>query len=238
MPPVNGIRCQTNAKPARTGTVAALFCAVASLAVAAAALQRLGAEYAAIRFGEMSPPQQIERLAAGPPPMPGSLRGTRLLLEGCDRALRGPLAAVQSAARRTAVGKNCGAIAGKVLATAPTLGLAHLIVAEVALAQQDHAVFEAALIRANRAAAQEGWLAQRRFDLAAPGCAALSPKARRVLQADARVLVTTHSGRLLLAQHYQRVAALRPLLAEVTQAAPVAAQRSFLGALRRYGAMP
>lgn len=213
---------------------------VVALAVALLAAAMLPREYRAAMLGQRGPAAQVEQLVAATPFEVAlhpafSLRGQRAQLEACDRALRGPFAALQTADRRARLAWRCADLAGAILARAPTLGLAHLVRAEAALVRADPAGFSQALTLAQRTAPAEGWLAQRRLDLALPVWADLSAKAQGAVGADAALLIAAPRYRGAMAQRWHAEPQIRPVLVSAAKTLPPGAQRAFLHAVKSVG---
>lgn len=216
-----------------------LMIVFAAFAVALASAAMLPREYRAAMLGQRGPAGQVEQVLTDPhtgPVHPArSLRGQRAQLEACDRALRGPFAALQTDDRRARLARRCADLAGAILARAPTLGLAHLVRAEAALARADPSGFSQAITLARRTAPAEGWLAARRLDLALPVWADLSEMARRAVGADAALLIAAPRYRGAMAQRWHTDPPIRRVLALAAGTLPPGAQRAFLHAVKGAG---
>lgn len=212
-----------------------LLVASGALASAVLCVALLRAEYPAALLGRAAAPARIETLIAADPRPALSLRGQRAQLEACDTALRGAFAALQSEDRRLVLADRCEALAKAVLARAPTLGLAHLIGAETALARQDLEGFAARLGRARAAAPAEGWQALRRSDLALSQLSGLAPAALSALRADLALLLPEPRYRQQIAARYVQQPEARPVIVAVAEALPDSVQRAFLADLRAAG---
>lgn len=198
-----------------------------ALAAGAASAVLLPAEYAALRLSRAPLPERIALLAGAEIARPASLRGQSLLLMACDEALRGPHAALQPAAARTRIAGHCLGLADGILARAPTLSLAHLVRAG-ALHATAAPGFAEALHLSQATGPAEGWIAQRRFDLAARGHAALDAPARAAFAQDAALLIAGGAGRELVAARYLRHPEIREAVTAAAETLPAALQRGFL----------
>jgi hypothetical protein len=182
------------------------------LALSASALFMLRAEVSV--FTSVSPTR----------PHPHSLKAFHARLMVCDRAMSLPLARLQPERQQMIEARRCGDLAKDVLADVPTHGFAHLIAARAAgvfrddVAQLDHLRLSVAF------APFEGWIAERRFVLAANSAGF----GEATLRADAATLLTTQSGAEMLSRYFFRRPGLREMITSTVDRAGQGEQQRFL----------
>ncbi len=191
------------------------------LALTASAVFMLRAEAGA--FAGVGAKGVIDEL----PARPFSLRAYHAVLMRCDRAMAVPLSRLQPENRQLTTARACGGFAEAAIAAVPTHGFAHLIAARAAGVANDGAAQSKHLARSIEFAPFEGWLAERRFVLAAN----TAGFGQQVLTPDAAVLLTTQSGAEMLSRYFFRRPGLRELITSALSQATQSDQQRFLNLL-------
>lgn len=195
---------------------------VLMLALAAGAM--LPRELAAERFLRLSPAEQFIRLAGQATPRPLSLRAADGVLLACADALRGLHLQMAPASVGVKVAATC-----LHLARGADRGLPLLVAAQAHAVLGQPEAAARALAASQSAAPREGWLALRRFDLAAGGGVS---GAEDVLRHDSAVILPLRSALPVVAAHYAAVDALRPVIRASVETLAAPDQDAFLVALR------
>ncbi len=216
----------------RAGVAANLVVALIALAVVPVAALLLRAEYRVDRWSRLDPGAQYLGLLADAAPQAYSPQAARTVLLACDRALRGSTGAMQPRSSRAQVAQVCLTHAGTALRGVPTSGLAHLVEAEALIALGDGAGFNAGLVRSQANSAQEGWLAQRRLDLASSQAGDLDAAGLGALARDIETLMETLEGAGQVARAYDRAPAIRAIATTALNRLPGPEQARFLRDLK------
>ncbi len=216
----------------RAGVAANLVVALIALAVVPIAALLLRDEIRVEHWSRLDPGAQYLGLLADAAPQARSPQGALTLLLACDRALRGSTGAMQPRSNRARVAQVCLTHAGTALRGLPSSGLAHLIRAEALIALGDGAGFNAGLALSQTNSAQEGWLAQRRLDLASSHGADLDAAGQGVIARDIETLMATLDGAVQVARAFDRAPAIRALATTALSRLPDPDQARFLHDLK------
>lgn len=191
-------------------------------------------EFETFGFSQQGIEVQIPTLGRATERLAGSLRARRIILDTCDRGLRGPYGAFQPSDVLGGLARSCAEAAATVLRSSPTDSVAYLVAAEASLRQQDQPGFVGALTLAQRTAPSEGWLAERRLDLigSRPGAGLDDPALRAIAEADLRMLFQSDAHLAFLARLRTTRPALRALVVAIAETLPNDRQRRFLQAVR------
>lgn len=175
-------------------------------------------------------------LADVPPDLPSAFRSRRNIIDACDQALRGPYGAMQPAELRHRLSTSCGRLAALVLDRSPSDGLAWLVHAESALARDDTDDFIRTVARSQLSAPSEGWIAERRIDLAAQAYERAPRDIEILLRQDIGMLFASSVANLpFLARQFAQRPALRPMLTDSAEVQPADIQTRFLKLVRQIG---
>jgi len=213
----------------RTGKI---FGIVACLALTGVSSVFFAEEYQAFRLSRETDRGQYEHLALGETTIAGSVRGRYAVLRACDEGQRSLFAEVQSTPSRRMVAAECLSLARQALAQAPTLSLAHYVVARSHLHLGDFDAFNRALGLSQRMGATEGWIAQRRFDLAVGANEHLDESGRRTLGRDTGLLLRSIDGVDLVADRYVQFETAREAILREAENLSAGDQRRFLSRVR------
>ena len=208
-----------------------LFGTVACLALTGVSLAFFIEEYGAYRLSRESDRGQYERLATGEVSLAPSMRARIAVLRACDEGQRGLFGQVQSTPSRRAVAEECLALAERAIEQAPTFSLAHYVVARSRLRLGQTEAFNRALALSRRTGPAEGWIAQRRFQLAVSGNSQLDGIGHATLAADAALLLRSPSGVDLVAHGFASTEAIRETILVEAETLPERDQRRFLSRL-------
>jgi|GEM_PF-6535016 len=212
------------------------FCAAIGMALLSVASYRMMApEYFAVLQDKQPLPTQIVTLSSTPIRPPLTVRAQRVSLEDCALVLRDPLGAFQPETVRQGLVSNCATLAQTLAAGAPTSSRAHLVLAAVAMERQDRPRLSREYLLSQVTGAEEGAVGQARIMIAAPAFDALDARAKAAFNADIRMLISTHSGRALVADQYRINPALRDVIISAAETAEPSDQRAFLAAIKRAG---
>lgn len=207
--------------------LAALMLIVAT--ASAFAFQR---EYSASLTMRDTPARVLEKLAVAPPPLPGSWRGIRTLTLGCFDTLHGIGLRLQPETVRDSVHAHCADAARGVLEDAPTVAMAHLVLASSAIYFDDAAGFSDGLVHAQAGAPNEGWQAARRHGLAALHFDTLDTGARDAWTSDTALLLGENWGRRIVANTFVLYEPLRPQIEALVAQLPNEDQGHFIRLVR------
>ena len=172
-------------------------------------------------------------VATGPRgPLSPSHWANELSLRTCDAALIKPYASVYSAAYYEQAATNCFAAAQFTLRNAPTSSFAHYVAAAAAQRQNETALFREHLTLSQRFGAAEGWLSERRLQLAVR---AGMPWQDALVASELPVLLATQAGAEMLARFYATVPDARPAIRSAAANAPKPQQQRLLNRITRAG---
>lgn len=189
-------------------------------------------EYEAFRLSRETDRGQYEHLALGLVSIAGSVRGRYAVLRACDEGQRSLFGQVQSTPSRQDVAEACLSLARQALAQTPTLSLAHFVVARSHLQLGDVDAFNRALALSQRTGSAEGWIAQRRFDLAIGANERLDALGRAALAQDTALLLRSTDGVDLVADRYVRSETAREAILGEAEKLAAGDQRRFLVRVR------
>ncbi|WP_372841072.1 hypothetical protein, partial [Phaeovulum sp.] len=130
---------------------------------------------------------------------------------------------------------SCETLAAAIVATAPTSSRAHLVLAAVALERQDWPGVSREYLLSQSTGAQEGAVGQARFVIAAAAYGALDTRAKAAFSADIGMLISTETGRALVADQYRITPALREVITAAAETGAPGDLRAFVAAIRRAG---
>lgn len=205
--------------------VATLSAVVVGLAMAA-----LPGEYDAARWSGKSSITQTAQLLAGDAPSPMTWYGQSAILRSCDDILRIDMT-LQTRVAQERIRSNCVSAAKATLAKTATASLAYLVMARAEAAGAGD--INESLIRAQTYGAGVGWLAQRRYSLAAPAYQTLDNPTKSGVQSDTRLLLSTRAGVPFVANQFFAHPELRPMITDIAENLPDQTRRRFLAALRQ-----
>lgn len=190
-------------------------------------------EFSAHLFSSQSPSRAFELISLGDAvPVPPSVRGRRGVMIGCLDALSPSVTQFQSSDDIGRVAERCEGLAGRVLATSPTLSAAHLVQMEARFAQGDLQGAVTSLQHSGQTARRALWISLRRVQMVRLLPEALRLSVEQTLRADVALMFESIEGRQVLAQFYGQDSALRPLILGVAETRPNDEQDSFLSLTR------
>ncbi|MFV2003428.1 MAG: hypothetical protein ACC619_10665 [Paracoccaceae bacterium] len=164
---------------------------------------------------------------------PLSLSGYQDALLGCDAAMSGPVAVLQTRTTRQNTARTCAALADRALRQMPTHGTASLVAARAALQRGERGAAATYLARSAQYAGFEGWLAERRFAIVMNQPPGDDFAVSATLQSDIATLLTTQSGAGLVALYFVRRPAGRATITAVASRANIADQTRLTNILSR-----
>ncbi|WP_417257902.1 hypothetical protein [Celeribacter sp.] len=162
---------------------------------------------------------------------PWAIRTQTAVLEMCNEALIAPISSVVPTEDYAEIATRCRVIAQQISEKAPAWGLARFSEARAAAALGDTKSAQNALILSARAAANEGWIAQKRVLLALD--LPTSPATGVILTHDLTLLVSTPTTRAWLAQVYTLRPAAQERIISVVETTSNATQNDFVAQVRR-----
>ena len=190
------------------------------------------AEYSAFWLSRQSHDEQFERLSFGRVQVGQSEQSQIALMRTCDDSQMSPFGRVQSIRSRRSLAQNCLSLAQDLLSEAPTLSLAHYVVALSQRQLGDWNAFNTALGLSQRTGSAEGWIAQRRFHLAASARDHLDRIGNAAIEQDAALLMTSPVGIDIVVNEFVHNEAVREVLLDAAEMLPGHYQRRFLSRLR------
>lgn len=190
-------------------------------------------EYSSSLAMRDTPNRVMEKLVAAPPPVPGSWRGIRTLTLGCFDTQHGLGLRLQPEASKVSVNAHCAESARDIVADAPSVAMAHLVLASSALFFEDTAAFNAGFARAQISAPNEGWQAARRHGLGALYYETLDAGSRQAWTADTALLLGERWSREIVANTFIAYEPLRPQIEGLVAQLSNDDQRHFITLVRR-----
>jgi hypothetical protein len=164
---------------------------------------------------------------------PNSMEGIYYSLETCDGALSGITIVLMPPEARHRVAQQCLILAQTLLAEAPSLSFAHLVVAQAAAVLDQFETLQIALVSSEATSGELVWMAQRRTSLALPKLDRLSHTAQASLFRDIARLAQSSVGRPALADIYLRNPDWRAQIVEVIEGLDEETQQRFVSIVRR-----
>lgn len=160
-----------------------------------------------------------------------SLQSAHDRLMRCDRALTAPINEDQPDAPPPKTHQKCRKIAENTLILMPSHGFAHLIMARLTSKTSDQEIQRVHLINSTRYAPFEGWIAERRFILAANKIDWHAND--RLMRRDLGVLLTSQSGAEFLSDYYVSRPEMRSMISSGVGLATAADRRRFLNLMTK-----
>lgn len=218
-------------RPANPGTIRAIGLAFTVIGGVISGAMFLP-EYQSVIWLQKSQEQQFQSLVRGELRAGLSERAIYGTLEMCFAVSRSVHALLAPTDSRLSAAQGCSDYAQRVLGKMPYLGFAHLVEAQAQATLGNAGAMNAALAASVLGAPNEGWLAERRLQLAIEEFNALDQAGAAALRADIGVLFLSPAHVEGLAQTYLRSPQMRDLLTAVAEEQPATVQRRFLFLVR------
>lgn len=161
-------------------------------------------------------------------PISYSILSRQAALRTCSAALEPSVADLRPRHEKQALITHCNNLAQSILADAPTQSNAQFVAALAAFHSSDMDAMYRHLLASQSFGAHEGWLAERRFTLAAN---AQLGTIRYPLFRDIATLLSTKSGVILVSKYYRNRPELRPAIRQTAVLATYSDQRRLLNVL-------
>lgn len=184
---------------------------IASIAVMLGALTIFISETRALVRLEGSEAVLFHRLPIAPELPLLSMDAMTSSLRACARVQRSQYSRLQSGPARSAIAGYCLRLADRIRIRMPTSSLAHYISALSMQGIGDPA-WQDALNLSQAMGPNEGWMAERRFDLGVAAIGSLSHTAILAVEQDAHLLLSSLKYRALVIDRYARHPELRTLV--------------------------
>lgn len=211
-----------------------IIVAAAGMLLGAASFAETYAEVTPYLAGGISPASRFTAIASGDLGPADSHWSKDLFLKDCLEVPRSIFGLAQPVARRRLVLVNCRNQAQAVLASAPTLSSAWLVLATTSAGLGDFVTMRKALAASKASAPRLQWLADRRSALAERHSAELDDAAHKDYADDIGVLAAGRDGVDVLAYRYVRRPKDREFYAGIVEAAGTGQQRFFLDRVKSY----
>lgn len=206
----------------------AIAVVVAGGILAAASFAQAYAEITPYFASGVADPQRFDALATGAFVPADSKWSRDLYLDDCLNVPASIYALAQPPASRKRLLQACRDHAGRIVASAPTMSSAWLVLATTSADLRDYPAMRQALAMSKQMAPNLQWLADRRSKLVEAHPDEVDGMGRADYESDIAVLTTGAVGIAVLAQRYARRAELRDTYIRILESAAPDRQRAFL----------
>jgi hypothetical protein len=166
-------------------------------------------------------------------PRPLGRAAQTAILDGCARAQLSPSIALFPASDRKKAATHCLAMADKYLEDTTVSAIAHYARAVSALTLNDRDMMSSALQLSQVSGPYEGWIAERRVDLALRDFDRISAATRKTIRKDLQLVAAEPQYRTNMARRYLRYPEGQAWIASVIENLSEADQGAFLAATRK-----